>query len=199
MSSEPERARLFVAVDLPAEVREGLAAWAARAGGLEGVRLIAPAGLHVTLAFLGWRRLTEAPRIAELALTHAQPVPDLRVAGAAWLPPRRPRVLAVDLEDPGRALIRVQARVSEALAAGAGYEPERRPFRPHVTVGRVGKRARVRAHDLPAPPSTSFTATALTLYRSRLSQDGARYEPLARVELAGYGIEGRPRRLRNRT
>jgi RNA 2',3'-cyclic 3'-phosphodiesterase len=178
-----EQARLFVALDLPAPVRDELAAWAAREAGDVELRLIAPEMLHVTLCFLGWRPAAEAERIGELALAPAAPVPDLSAAGAAWLPPRRPRVLAVDLDDPTGAAADLQARVSEALVRGAGYEPERRAWRPHVTVGRVPKRARVRAEDLEPPPPTPFAGAALTLYRSQLRRDGARYTPVARVTL----------------
>ena len=178
-----EKARLFVALELPAPVREGLAAWAAReAGGLE-LRLLQPEMLHVTLCFLGWRPAADAERIGELALACAAPVPELAAASVAWLPPRRPRVLAVELDDPTGAAADLQGRVSEGLARGAGYEPERRPWRPHVTVGRVPKGARVRAGDLEAPPSARFAGAALTLYRSHLRRQGAQYVPVARAPL----------------
>jgi 2'-5' RNA ligase len=184
VNERPERARQFVALDLPPEVREELAAWAAGvAGEREGLRLVPADMLHVTLAFLGWRDVAEAPHIAELALAQAMPVPDLAVAGAAWLPPRRPRVLAVDLADGGGALAELQSRVSDALAASAGFEPERRDYRPHVTVARVRKGARMSAGELPDVPERAFAGSALTLYRSRLARDGARYEPLARAGL----------------
>lgn len=184
MSERPERARLFVALDLPAHVRADLAAWATRAtGDMDGLRLLEEAMLHVTLAFLGWRDVAQAARIGDLAMACAAPVPELSAAGAAWLPPRRPRVLAVDLTDARGDVAALQRRVSDALAAGAAYEPERRPFRPHVTVARVPKRARVRAGDLEGPEVGTFAGSALTLYCSRLERAGARYEPVARTEL----------------
>lgn len=186
MSAAPARARLFVALELPARAPEALARWARR---LEGpaLRLVDPAGLHVTLCFLGWREEGEAESIGRLA-RECVGSPPARVAlalgDAAWLPSRRPRVLAVDLSDVEGAAAVLQARVAAALAAGAGYQPEARPFRPHVTVARVRGGARVRARDpLPETPSLRFRAAAVTLYRSRLSRAGALYEPLARAEL----------------
>ena len=113
----------------------------------------------------------------------AAPVPALTVAGPAWLPPRRPRVLAVDLTDPEGACARLQASVSAALAAIGAYTPERRPFRPHVTVARVRKGARVDTGLPPMSVHDAFAAAALTLYRSRLSPKGARYEALDRTAL----------------
>jgi RNA 2',3'-cyclic 3'-phosphodiesterase len=102
---------------------------------------------------------------------------------ALWLPPRRPRVVAVELPDPSGGLARLQAAVSAALAARGFYEPESRPYLGHVTVARVGRGARVRAHELLAPEPVGFDAEAVTLYRSRLERGGARYEALETVPL----------------
>ena len=138
----------------------------------------------MTLAFLGHRPEDEIEPIGEATAACAAPVGGLSVEDAAWLPPRRPRVLAVDLADGEGACGRLQACVSEALAALGAFTPEKRAFRPHVTVARVRKGARV-ATELPdLPGAGTFAATWLTLYRSRLSPQGARYEPLSRTPLA---------------
>jgi RNA 2',3'-cyclic 3'-phosphodiesterase len=184
VSERPARARLFVALDLPAEVRDVLAAWGReQTRGREGLRLVDAAMLHVTLCFLGWREEGEAEAIGAAVAACAAPVPDLAVGDAAWLPPRRPRVLAVDLEDGSGALAELQRRVSDAMVATAGYAPERRGYRPHVTVVRVRGGTRLRAFELDAPASVSFQGAALTLYSSALRRDGALYSPLARVGL----------------
>jgi RNA 2',3'-cyclic 3'-phosphodiesterase len=184
VNERPARARLFVALDLPEPVRHGLAAWArAQAQGREDLRLVDAEMLHVTLCFLGWREEREAEAIGAAVTACATPLPELRLGEGAWLPPRRPRVLAADLEDGAGAVAELQRRVSEALVAAAGYEPERRTYRPHVTVARVRGRARLRAFELDAPPGTPFRGSALTLYRSSLRRDGALYSPLARVGL----------------
>jgi 2'-5' RNA ligase len=54
-----------------------------------------------------------------------------------------------------------------------------------VTLARVRKGARVGAIEVPDPPADAWTATAVTLYRSRLSREGARYECVHRVALRG--------------
>jgi 2'-5' RNA ligase len=100
-----------------------------------------------------------------------------------WLPARRPRVLAVRLEDAGGRLTALQGALSERLHAGGWYEPEQRPYLPHVTVARVGGRARVKPAPLPGPPPLSFTPEWVTLFRSHLSPKGARYEALSRAAL----------------
>ena len=190
--SAPARARLFVAMDLPELARAELHAWARRVAGKAGegeLRPVPAESLHATLCFLGWRDEADAEEIAALALgavAPGAPGPRHALGAPAWLPRRRPRALAVDLTDEGRRLADLQARISDALAAGVAFEPETRAFRPHVTVARVPRRARVRARDeLPAPAPLEFDGAAVTLYRSRLSPAGARYEALARAPLPG--------------
>jgi len=175
--------RLFIALDLPVDVRAGLSAWAHRAAPSE-VRRVPVDNLHVTLAFLGARGGDDAAAVRALLPQLARPLPELRTAGALWLPPRRPGVLAVALEDEP-ALTGLQADLVAALAARIGFEPDGRRFRPHVTVGRVARGTRIdtrRALDPPAP-ALSFSARRLILYRSRTSPEGARYERLGGVEL----------------
>jgi 2'-5' RNA ligase len=176
----PRKVRLFVAAELPDDVRAALAAWRPRDGALRAVH---QAGLHVTLCFLGWRDETRVGEIGAAATACAAPVGALSVQAGLWLPPRRPRVLAVALDDPHHRLAALQQRVSDAMVKAAGYEPEARPFLPHVTVARVRRGERAPRGDLPAPPALRFVPTALTLYRSRLGRQGARYEPLASAPL----------------
>jgi ketosteroid isomerase-like protein len=92
-------------------------------------------------------------------------------------------VLAVELEDGDGALARLQATLSTALVAGGWYAPESRTFLAHVTVARVAKDARIRAPNVPAAPAVDIRCSRVTLYRSRLSPSGARYEALRVVEL----------------
>lgn len=178
-------ARLFVAVDLPADVRRALAAWAREAvGERDELRLVAEDALHLTVAFLGSRDEADVPSVGAIVRRFAGRRCPLAVGDALWLAPRRPHVLTVAIADPDDALAALQSEVVAALAADAGFVPEDRPFRAHVTVARVRRGARVRPDALPAPPPASFRAPALTLYRSRPGPDGSRYEVLARASLA---------------
>jgi RNA 2',3'-cyclic 3'-phosphodiesterase len=181
------RVRLFVAVELPPEAREALASWQTRAlRGVDGIRAIAPADLHVTLCFLGWRHEVELEAIRDACqVLAAHEAPDVRFEQGLWLPPRRARVLAVELQDATGALVRAQAALSGVLAGGGWYESETRPYLPHVTVARVARGARVPRRPLPDPPEQSFRAARVSLYRSRLSRSGAHYEALGGVKLGG--------------
>jgi 2'-5' RNA ligase len=186
VSGSGERARLFVALELPEAVRDRLAIWGKGvAAGLPGVRAVAVESLHVTLCFLGWVEVGSVDAVADACgAVRGMPAPELRVGRGIWLPPRRPGVLAVALDDLGARLGAMQAALSAALAGGGWYRPEKRGFLPHVTVGRVGRGARVgRRTELPeVAGELSFSASTVTLFRSRLSPAGARYEGLASVE-----------------
>ena len=181
---EDARLRLFVALELPAAVREALVGWRTEAlRGLDGLRPLAPEHLHVTLCFLGWQERASVDAISAAcaaAAAAAKNPGELEAGAAVWLPPRRPRVLAMDLTDAGGRVAALQAALSAELESGGWYESEKRPFRPHVTVARVGRGARPPRGRLPPVPPTRFSASALTLYRSRLSPAGARYEALGR-------------------
>jgi 2'-5' RNA ligase len=152
---------------------------------MAGVRLLRGEDLHVTLCFLGWQPLSEAAAILRACgVAAACPEAALTVGSAVWLPSRRPRVLAVVLEDDSGRLASVQGVVSAALVEGGWYMPEKRPFLAHVTVARVGRDSPGRRGvALDSPPSMAFAGSRVTLFRSRLSAAGARYEPLGTVTL----------------
>ncbi|MGB9184577.1 MAG: hypothetical protein WCB67_10965 [Solirubrobacteraceae bacterium] len=196
----PERARLFVALELPEPVRGALLSWRELAIGDDRAwRPVTPAALHVTLCFLGDQPVQEIGAIARAcaaALSQgdmATPpgrvqslaAPVLALAAPRLLGPRRARVLAVTLEARDHALAVIQRRLAQCLAAGGWYEPESRPYLAHVTVARARRGAREPAAPAhPDLPPLGFEATTVSLLRSRLGGQGARYEQLAAVELA---------------
>jgi 2'-5' RNA ligase len=178
---------MFVALDLPDDARARLGAWRDElVGGRGDLRPVAPAALHVTLVFLGWQDESAASAIADAAWADAGGIaaPVLRAGGLRALPPRNPRLFALELEDEEGRASALQAAISDALEARGWYRPERRPFWSHLTLARV-KRGERRA-ALPAgppPPGEPFRAEQLTLYRSTLRPQGALYEPLGRTAL----------------
>jgi RNA 2',3'-cyclic 3'-phosphodiesterase len=182
VANPPSKARLFVAIDLPQDAREELVAWRARALDHPDLRLVAPEALHVTLVFLGHLVEAEIPRIAE-TLPRDAAAPCLRALGVKAVPPRQPRLFALDLADEDGRAAAIQSQASDSLEQLGLYEPEKRPFWAHVTLARVRKGGRVRRLDVPDPPAGEWWGEAVTLYRSRLSRAGAYYEPLERVAL----------------
>jgi RNA 2',3'-cyclic 3'-phosphodiesterase len=194
--SDGAAARLFVALELPAGVVEALIAWQVpllREGG-DALRPVAPEALHVTLCFLGWQPEAAIAPLGELVEGCAGPRAGAGGLGSAsglalgeplWLPRRRPRVLAIAVDDRHGELGTLQQGLVERLVTDGWYDPETRPYLPHVTVARVrGESRSLAGTTLPAAPELVFDGVALTLYRSRLDSAGARYERLSRSVLA---------------
>lgn len=180
--------RLFVAVDLPAAVRDELATFGrAVAEADDALRSLDPEALHLTLAFLGHRDEQDIGAAAGALRALAPPGPvalEIYPARPAlWLAPRRPHVLTVEISDTTLALGATQLAVASALTEAIGWQSERRAFLPHVTVARVRRGASPRRDGLPRPPRAAFRAPALTLYRSHLGRAPARYEVLERIAL----------------
>jgi RNA 2',3'-cyclic 3'-phosphodiesterase len=189
-------ARLFVAVDPPGDVRERLAAWARaalrEASGRSGdgqPRVLDAELLHVTLCFLGNRPTEQIEEIGAQLAACGEPAGELSVGAPLWLPPRRPRTLAVELHDEQGRLARLQRAVATAVAE-LGDSPraaeerskppaKHRHFRPHITVARMRSGTAPRERTLPPTPALSFVPSELILYRSWLSPEGATYEALA--------------------
>jgi 2'-5' RNA ligase len=168
--------RLFLALDLPDDVRDELATWAAAA--LPGLRRVERERLHVTLAFLGRRPAGDADAVVALlreCATGAGPVP---LSVARWRETRSVGMLV--LEDPTGAAGRLAAALHTRLEAAGLYRPEQRPWLPHVTVARFAERPRLRPT---LPRMGTFVPSDVAAYVSRLHPTGARYEVLARVPL----------------
>jgi 2'-5' RNA ligase len=200
------RLRVFVALDLPDDYLDRLVSWQEEAfKRRRDLRLVGRFSLHVTLAFLGYQAERDVERIAEVSFADQDGPFELGAEELVEVPPRRPRLYAVGMEDRGERLGRWQAGLAERLSGAGFYEPEKRPFWPHVTVARfkqterhgVGRRARDASGgrgpsrlDTPGPEAElpdelrePFKAARLTLYSSTLRPQGAVYESLSRAEL----------------
>ena len=184
----PERVRLFLALDLPPDVRAAFARWRdSVVRDADGLRPVADEALHVTLVFLGRRPREDLGRIWEIAAgsLHGLAAPLLGATGFRLVPPRRARLVAIDLHDEAGRAGAVHEALAGALEAAGLYERERRPFWPHATAARVRPRARVKSLRVPPPPAEPFTAGQVTLYRSDLHPSGAHYVALERTTLEG--------------
>jgi 2'-5' RNA ligase len=171
--------RAFVALELAEDLREALAALIERLhDGVLGARWVDPAGIHLTLRFLGWTEAAVLERLApRLRLAAAEcPEAEVRVGGLGQFPERgAPRVLWAGLELP--EAVGALQRACERIAVEEGFAPEERAFRPHLTLARFRDRV-----PRPRLPPFEFGATALqrlVLYRSELKPGGAVYTPLA--------------------
>ena len=186
--------RCFIAVELPPQVRRALEDLQGRLGkGRErGAKWVAPAGIHLTLKFLGDVPEERIPLLASaMGRVAAAGSPlALHLAGAGCFPSaERPRVLWVGMAGDAERLAKLQARMQVAMAE-LGFPREARPFTPHLTLARMRDLASpeelqrlgsaVRALSV---PRMDFTAEEVALIRSDLLPSGAVYTVLATSRL----------------
>ena len=185
--------RLFLAINLPDDERAAIdAAAAPLREATSAVSWTKPALMHVTLKFLGEQDDAQAARIAERlgAVTAAhRPVP-LEIDGFGAFPSwRAPKVVWVGIADEPK--LELLHHDVESECAALGFELEGRPFRPHVTIGRVRK-------PIPSPEAkalaaaaravafrTEVIASSVDLMRSTLAPGGSRYDIVAALPLRG--------------
>jgi 2'-5' RNA ligase len=189
------RARLFVALDLPGALRDGIVAWGRMELDDPALRAVPCESLHITLAFLGYLPEKEIGRLGGIVEGLEGPAPTIELGDPVAKPShRRARLFALPASSPGS--VGLQAELERRLVAERLYEPESRPFWPHVTVARVksegrGSRRPRRVEKAPGRlPKDLLQPTNLvrtTLYRSEIQPQGARYTPLAQVELSEDG------------
>lgn len=181
--------RLFAALPLPSDARAPLVG-AMEALRREGwpVRWVDPSLLHLTLKFYGEVPDERAAAIAEAldAATDRMPAVLLVVTGVGTLPRGRgARVIVADLA-PEPALELLQHRV-EMAGKSIGIPVEGRPFRPHLTLGRVrqGERlpAAARARVAAEPAALTAVADAVELFESRTGPAGPQYLSRRRYRL----------------
>ncbi len=147
--------------------------------GAARVRWVEPAALHLTLRFLGTTSNAQVEYLKHMlpTLAHALPAITTRRYGI-WPNRARPRMLVLELaDDPDLSDLALEC---ETQARKAGFAPETRGFRAHVTLARL--RPGCGFGILPSPPP-SLAFDAVALMRSTLAQPAATYTELARKPL----------------
>ena len=171
--------RLFVAAPLTEEARQALSALIRDRvpDGLPG-RPAPPRNWHLTLRFLGDADAVGSDRVAA-ALDGADLGGSFSVTwgGMGAFPrPRRATVLWIGLTAGAGRLAALAANV-EAASQAAGFSPEDRPFRAHMTLSRIRPDRDVRSLvEEFAPAAVAMRVDRVALYRSHLGRGGARYE-----------------------
>ncbi len=177
--------RLFVAVELPEQVRDRLARISYN---LAGARWLDGDAVHLTLRFIGEVDHDVAADIDDALLRVAAPAPSSYASPASGISARggRAAVLWIGV-GASSALAQLQAKIESALVR-TGLAPEGRKFHPHVTLARLratpADRLAPILADLGALRLGPFTVEHFTLFSSMLGKDGAVYTPEARYPLA---------------
>jgi RNA 2',3'-cyclic 3'-phosphodiesterase len=188
------RTRLFVAAEIDEEVRRraGEIQSRLRAAGDAGraISWVAPQNLHVTLQFIGDVEPEVAGQVAaQLEPPFESPPFELSVSGVGTFPPAgQPRVIWLGVERGGVELAAVAREVNRRLDEIA-LPRDRRPFRAHLTLGRVKGAMPAQAREALAAARSAAVGRCrvdhVTLFQSTLSPHGSSYTIVATSRL-GY-------------
>lgn len=181
--------RTFIAVELPEPVRAALAdlinklapRWPGR-----GIRWVKPDNMHLTLRFLGDTEIGKLPVLQaglDEVVGGVSPF-ELQLHGMGCFPnAQRPEVVWVGLQDLDEQLIPLQKRV-EQMVQSQGWKREKRPFRSHLTLGRVRSRTKPPEEEwMLEPKELAFRVERVHLIESQLKPSGAEYSTLHRAVL----------------
>ncbi len=168
--------RLFVGIDLPWQLRQGIANLAT--SGIQGARWVPPENYHLTLRFIGEVPPHRAEEIdLSLAALRGRKL-ELTLAGVGTFSKGgRANTLYVGVERNQR-LEHLQSKIETALQR-TGLDPERRRFQPHVTLARLDNAPEyklvefVQAHNLFR--SEAFSVEHFTLFSSQLGKEQSVY------------------------
>ena len=207
--AKPTSLRAFIAVELPPDVKAGLAGPVrelqrdCRAAGLSA-SWSRPEGWHLTLKFLGAvgpDQLEPITRRLPEAVARHSPF-TLRLLGFGAFPSaERARVLWIGIEeDEGKAMLAALARDVEAALAELGWPPEARLFNPHLTLARIKQPRhlpqlvelleRWRAERL-----ATVAVNQVVLMKSQLQPGGSVYTPVALFPLNHHHCQPSAKRL----
>jgi len=191
MADNKELIRTFIAIEIPDGIKDGMKeVQETLRKSRADVGWVRPEGVHLTLKFLGD---FEAGRVGglgdaiESAVKGIRPF-QLEVKGIGVFPtPKAPRVVWLGLGGEMDSLSAVYEKV-EAACEGLGFKREPRPFKPHLTLGRVkspgGRESLMRSvaeHE--RADLGAFTAGAVSVMKSELMPSGAVYTEMRRIIL----------------
>ncbi|MCJ7738133.1 MAG: RNA 2',3'-cyclic phosphodiesterase [Anaerolineae bacterium] len=188
--------RAFTAIPLPKSVLDHLGRIQRKLQSRiphRGVRWVPPAAIHVTLKFLGDISVSKVPEIEQALQAVARHAPEctFSVAGLSCFPSlQRPRVIWVGIAETSGRITALHGAIEEAVAP-FGFEREGRGFKPHLTLGRVSRRANqtdaARIGSLIAQTEAltvgEVTADHFCLIQSTLKPSGAEYTIIRRFDL----------------
>ncbi|GHO95868.1 hypothetical protein KSF_059160 [Reticulibacter mediterranei] len=180
--------RTFIALEMNEVQQHHLAEVIRRMSArLPGVRWVNPAGIHLTLAFLGEltdEQLGGVKHAVESAARQSKPFSYRLSRLGSFGSPRQPRVIWMGIDEPTGALSHLHRVLNHELDR-RGFEVNKRPFSPHLTLARV--RDPLSADELQQlqtilagrqeglVATDSYVVAHLYVMKSELSRDGAQY------------------------
>ena len=183
--------RGFIAVQIPIEVKDALGDVSR---GLEGrvesgaIRWVRPEQMHLTLRFLGDTAVAQLPAIQRGMDEAAKAIApfDMHLGDVGCFPnPRRPRVIWAGLLGDEARLLSLKTVLDQQLTP-LGWPPEDKPFRAHLTLGRVKDERAAQGVTWTAPvPRLPVPVAAIHLIESQLRPSGPIYTTRHTSQLSG--------------
>ena len=187
-----EPIRTFIAVNLAEALRERMAQVQQELRAtMADVKWVASEGFHMTLKFLGNVDAEAMDHVVQAASDSLQGVPPAPITfrGVGAYPRvAAPRVVWSGVTQGGEQLVAIAERVEQAMEK-LGFERERRPFSPHLTLGRVRTPRQPELSEaiqrLREVEMGSMTVEAVHVMRSQLTPKGAIYSVISEIKLSG--------------
>ncbi len=190
-----DKIRAFIAIELSSDMKHSLAQLIERlkSADLRGIRWVNPESIHLTLKFLGDIPQSQVDEIVAVITSCAnQSHPFALSLGELGSFPKldAPRVLLVGLNGDIDELTPLQQGIEDGLQ-NLGFQREKRPFSPHLTLARMRDRATLRDRkqvglafaEAQGPEEASMEVRSLSLMKSTLTPSGAVYTRLASAAL----------------
>jgi 2'-5' RNA ligase len=187
----PDTIRTFIAVEIPENITSGIRELQQdlKDYGID-IRWIRPENIHLTLKFIGDVQSDDIDNISGAISTTAKGVSSipLQAKGIGVFPGvKRPRVLWVGLTGQLELLTKLQ-KTLDANLKGIGFPPEKRPFKGHLTIGRIKTKMNSKTFvdallAFRSFESETFVADRIVLFKSELKPNGAVYTKLASATL----------------
>lgn len=182
--------RLFIALDIPGEVRKRLTEYMERVRSYAGdARWARVEGLHVTLKFIGEVKDPKPEEIKNALNAMKAPQFQVSFANVGFFPnPKSPRVFWAGVQS-GEELARLALEIDKTTEK-LGIAREEREFSPHLTLARAGTRDPQSLKGLAplltaeaAPQFGTMTAREFWLYQSQTGPGGSKYTKLQKYSL----------------
>jgi 2'-5' RNA ligase len=190
-----ETIRTFIAVELPKEIHDKLQQLQNDfRTSMPDVRWTKPGNVHLTLKFLGDVQISRIDRITSslMDIGGRFSLFTMSLAGMGAFPnPRKPRIVWVGVEKGADMLVEITNSI-EASMKQLGFPKEKRPFRPHLTVGRIRRLKNPGAMTKALEQSQvgelgKFAVEKISLIRSQLDPAGSIYTTLVEAPLGKAG------------